>query len=407
MRLNKLTFILLFVYLTTRLFIWVFRPMEFTEIIYSYMPYAHLWDSGEVPYLEQWYEYPPATIPLFYLPHLIDKYSQNSLIAINYLQAYRGLLFLIDIGLFSIIWKVLRKYQVRPTAFTFSVLYYCFVTAKAHHFLYDTMDITFAASMSLAVAAPILWKKNSGIFFSWFGTFLAMALKLVNAPLIPVYALLDRYHWKKALLIATIAGALVWAFPLLYFRSSLQVMFVYHQMRGLQVESVPAVISSVIGSFTDSEQFIEAYKNYEITGPVSSAVKRVFDPLFYLTMSMFVLAGSILAFRAKKNHQLLRHQFTLVYIFAFMLTAKVLSTPFLIWHIPLLAMYPFTNTKQQLKMLLISFVMIALSMTAIPKIELSMIDTHQLIGVVRSLSLLALLYLVISDIQQNGKANRR
>jgi len=391
-------FSLVGLFIVTRLFIWVFRPIEFTEVTYSYMPYAHLWDSGEIPYLEQWYEYPPATIPLFYLPHLIDKFTYGQILSLNYLQVYRGMFFLIDVAIFIMIWKVLLKYQVAYQMVTIAIIYYCFVTAKAHHFIYDTMDLSFAAAMVLGVAAPIISSSSKSLFVSWLGTFLATALKLVNAPLIPVYALLDKKQWKSLFLWGGIALVIIWGLPLLYFRSSLQVMLVYHRMRGLQVESTPAVITSVINSFTHTEKFVEAYKNYEIVGPISTTVKHFFEPLFYFVIVAFITGASWVSFQTKnRDVNFLRHQLTLIYIFIFMLTAKVLSTPFLLWHIPFVAMYPYKDRKTQLVVLLVSFLIVLLSMSPIPKMAIGILDTHKLIGLARLIGFLFLLIIFLFD----------
>jgi hypothetical protein len=44
-----------------------------------------------------------------------------------------------------------------------------------------------------------------------------------------------------------------------------------------------------------------------------------------------------------------------------MLTSKVLSRPFLLWHIPLLALLPFNDWKKQLNVLSMSVIMIWVS----------------------------------------------
>jgi hypothetical protein len=376
---------LIFLFVVTRLFIWVYRPVEFTEIIYSYMPYAHRWAAGEVPYLQMWYEYPPATIPLFYLPHLIDMGSIGMPIHLNYLQAYRGMLLLIDIGLFVLIWKTLRKYKAAESVFAGGLIYYALATAKAHHFIYDTMDITFAAALSLTIAAPLLWPTMKGHLISWLGYFLAVSLKLVNAPLALVYVLLERKNLKRLLLTGIVAGTLVWLLPLAYFRSSLQVMLVYHQIRGLQVESAPAVIVSTVDAFTHSEQFIEAYKNYEVAGPVSDKVKRIFDVLFPAALLTYLIYASLKAYRlTEKQRDLMRHYLTLLYVFVFIISAKVLSTPFLLWHIPLLAMLPHKTLTKQLSFTIPSLIIIIMSMSPIPRFPVGIFTMHHIIGWIRT-----------------------
>jgi len=209
---------------------------------------------------------------------------------------------------------------------------------------------------------------------------------------------LDKKQWKSLFLWGGIALVIIWGLPLLYFRSSLQVMLVYHRMRGLQVESTPAVITSVINSFTHTEKFVEAYKNYEIVGPISTTVKHFFEPLFYFVIVAFITGASWVSFQTKnRDVNFLRHQLTLIYIFIFMLTAKVLSTPFLLWHIPFVAMYPYKDRKTQLVVLLVSFLIVLLSMSPIPKMAIGILDTHKLIGLARLIGFLFLLIIFLFD----------
>ncbi|MEA2056612.1 MAG: hypothetical protein U9O78_02795 [Patescibacteria group bacterium] len=399
---------LIFIYLFSRVLILLFPPPNFTEIIYSYMPYAHLWAGGMKPYLEQWYEYPPATIPLFYIPHLIDRESFQFFWHLNYSQAYKLILLLSDFAIFGLIWKVLKKFKVQDRVFSLSILFYTITTLKAHHFIYDTMDLVFALAIVFGLASPILFEKKwnglgleklkLGRFFGWLGFFLATAFKYINAPLGALYALLEleKKDFKKSLtkigIMMGLAFGLVWGLPLAIYRSSLQVSFLFHQFRGLQIDSAGSTIARIINAFTHSEKVEELHKNYEMVGPISSQILHVLEILFPLSIVLFLIWGMVKILRTKFSNKLkpqselhvLRIYLTLAYIFLFMIVGKVLSTPFLLWHLPLLAMFPFKNVKTQLRFLIPSLVIIFVSMTGVPRIALGVFDTHILVAVIRT-----------------------
>ncbi|HYD35348.1 MAG TPA: hypothetical protein VD999_04735 [Vitreimonas sp.] len=404
---KKLSLLLLLVFILSRSFIWVFKPPAFSEIIYSYMPYAHLWASGVTPYLEQWYEYPPATIPLFYIPHWIDKTTHGFPFHLNYSHAYRAEMLLIDVALFTLMWKVLRKLEVNKSVFVGGLLYYIVVTTKAHHFLYDTMDLAFAAAVAAGLSAPLFLSSLSGTFWSWAGFALAVALKYVNAPLALLYGLAalptkaSSQSWATYSrnlvslqllykMMAVVGGiALVWLFPLLYFRSSLMVSLVYQQIRGLQIDSTPAVFVRVADRLQPSEHVIEVYKNYEIAGPISTQVLNQLAWIFPVSIGLFLLIGIIII---GKNLHLHTHQrvpmlvwLTLGYFLVFMLTGKVLSRPFLFWHLPLLAFFPFKILKHQLAFTVPSTLMIWVTLSQASNDEVGFLTVPILVGLWRVL----------------------
>ncbi len=388
------------VFLVTRGIIWIYRPVQFTEIIYSYMPYAHLWAGGTKPYLQQWYEYPPATIPLFYLPHVIDMGTNHHWYHVDYLVSYRGMLLLVDIFLFWLMTKVLQKSKSSSTMYVMSLAYYALVTAKANHFIYDSMDLTFTCAMFVAAVAPILWQ-TKGWFIGWLGYFLAVALKYVNAPLGLMHAAFEHKNLARLFVELSIAGLLIWGVPLILFRSSLLVSFVYHQQRGLQVESAPATLARTINSFTQTERYAEVYKNYDIQGPVSSQIKRVFDVAFPISLLVYgVWASKRIIQRNPKHTHDLRIWVSLGYISCFMLTAKVLSTPFLLWHIPFVAVLPLKTWREKLPAMMASAIIIGTSMTSIPNLPLGIFSIHLLIGWVRVVAFSYLFAISVREIRR-------
>lgn len=410
----KWSILILILFIISRAYIWINRPLDFTEIIYSYMPYAHLWASGTRPYLDQWYEYPPLTIPLFYIPNLIDTYSLSSPAHINYLDAYRGMLLFIDIGIFSVLWYTLKKRKTKEPIHLIGLVYYIFVTAKANHFLYDTMDWVFAAGLTLSVATPLItspkFSKSTQRFFHvfqiWLGQFIAIGLKLLNGPLLVPFTLLHKKDRNRSLLALFLSGGLIWGIPLLLYRSSLSVMFVYHNMRGLQVDSFAAILVRFINSFTQSEQVIEIYKNYEMSGSLTTNALSLLNVIFLLSLVVFIGYTSWQAcnIRDEKKYWGFRVSITLGYVFLLMIVSKVLSRPFVLWHIPLVILFPFNTVKEQVKIVLPSIILIVATLTYIPNIPIGPFDTALLVGIIRST---AFLWMFVMWIQMHHKRYTR
>lgn len=375
-----LTLFVWVIFLVTRLLIWTNPPQEFSQIIYVYMPYAHLWASGELPYLNQWYEYPPLTIPFFYLPHLIDMSTINHWYHLNYSDAYKVVLTLTDSAIFVMIWTALKKFKASHAGIVVSLIYYSLTTLKAHSFIYDSFDLLFAAAMIVAFVGPILWKRR-GTFIGWIGYMAGIAIKYVNGPLGLVQAFVQRDNIKKLVIEVVFAGILIWILPLMYFRSSMLVTFEYHKIRGLQIESFPATLTRTINQWTRSEDVVEIAKAYDIAGPVSKQVGKIFKVIFPISLIIYMIFSIYLL--QKSNRSLASKMsiwIALGYICVFMITSPVLSTPYLLWHIPFVALLPTENIRRKKWIMTVSFLIIFAGMTYFPNISLGFLTSHIWIG---------------------------
>ncbi len=377
-------------FIFSRYLTWQWKPLNFSEIIYSYMPYAHLWASGTRPYLDQWYEYPPATIPIFYIPHLIDMATLHHWYHLDYGQVYRLQMLVFDSMIFLLIWRTLIVLKIKRQSTLLALGYYMLTTLKAHDFIYDTMDISFSFFILASATLPIIFKNKVGMLTGWLSYFLAVGLKLLNAPLALLYLLLDRNQWKKSILMAGIAFILIWGLPMVVYRSSLQVLLVYQNIRGLQIDAAGTIVGRIINNFTQTETVIEVYKNYELSGPYSTVILQILNITLPVSILIFVIWFGLKIWQQKSQHSVDRISLTLGYILLLMLVSKVLSRPFMLWHIPLLAIFPFRSIKEQLLIYTISFTAITVTMSALPNALVLGLNLPLWAGIVRTVCFIVL-----------------
>jgi hypothetical protein len=99
--------------------------------------------------------------------------------------------------------------------------------------------------------------------------------------------------------------------------------------RPVQVESVPATVLSLASLVGWPSAFDHTFNSFNITGPGDRAVSTLFSVLFVI--------GSVFVFYRQATGRLTLRQACLACVCLLLATSKVLSTQYLIWVLPLVA----------------------------------------------------------------------
>jgi len=364
---NKLFIIIFLAFLLSRFYVLKFPPPHYSDVSHDYERYANMWWYGLPPYLKHYYEYPPATIPLLLFPLWLDLSGVGS-----YYTNYRVQIFVFEIFLFLIILKILKKIKTRPLSKYLAAIFYILIGMVAKDFWYEGLDLVFIGFYVIALAAWFLEKKYKlgSRILSWFFFWLSTAIKFMSGPLALPFLASQKEKLKKNLIAAFIGFLLVWGLPLAIFRSSLSVSLVFHLNRGAKYASFPSFIIEAVNQFTNSESRLDQPPDFQFVGPVSDLILKIFTPIFFLGVLGVVIFAFLKILKSSKKGKNLGRllKYSLIYIFTIFLTGKVFSSPFHIWTVPLITIFPFKNVKNQL--LVLAFVSYLVIVDTTPWIRL-------------------------------------
>lgn len=327
-------------FLLSRIYILLNPPANYSDVFHDYRRYAVMWSDGLTPYLKHLYEYPPATIPVIYLPEVLNRANIG-----HYYENYRFGVFLIDLVISWLIISQILALKIKPLNRNLALSFYLVAPVIAKDFFYDGIDWLFIGSFSLAL---IYWGRQK-IF--WLLFWLSTGIKLLTAPLAAVWF---RRDWRLMLF----GFLLIWGLPLMLFRSSLSVMWTYNNSRGIKYAAFPSFVVETINNFTHTEVRRNEPPDFEWQGPVSSAAQKVVSVVFPLSILLVILYG----WRLSTDYQSMI-KISLVYFLTIFFTAKIFSQPFHLWYVPLLTLYPFKSTKQQLSMMGLALLLLIVDTT--------------------------------------------
>lgn len=324
----------------SRLYILFNPPVNYSDVFHDYRRYAEMWASGLTPYLKHLYEYPPLTIPVLYLPEVFNRLNIG-----HYYQNYRLQIFLLDLVISYFIFRQIIKLKTKPAIKILSLIFYNLAPVIAKDFFYEGIDWIFIGSLSLA----IIYSSRRLLF--WILFWLSTGIKLLTAPLAAVFLKKD---WRQMIL----GFILVWGLPLLIFRSSLGVMFVYNNARAIKYASFPSFVVETVNYFTHSEVRRNEPPDFEWQGPVSDTAEKVVGIVFPLSLFLVL----VYAWSKPKTYAF-SLKISLIFFLTMFFTAKIFSQPFHLWYVPLIALYPFKSTKHQLLMMGLALLLLIVDTT--------------------------------------------
>ncbi len=370
--------LLFVIFLISRIWVLQHPPANYSDVTHDYERYANQWRYGLTPYRQIMFEYPPAVIPLIALPLELDQRGIG-----KYYLNYRIQMFTFEIILFTaMVFCVLRVRKETESKHLglqdwrswIPLIFYIGAGILAKDYWYEGIDLIFFGSFTLGLMF-VLAKHQTFLkrVFLWTLFWLSVAIKIMTLPLaFPIY-LTKTLPWKKELLACVLGGVLVWGVPIVLYRSSLSVFITFHANRPMKYGAFGSYIVEAINDYTRSEYRLMEAPDFPMIGPVAKNVTAVSKTA--LPLAVILILGyawsSAQSLKKAKNPRLARFEYltriSLLYIFTLFLVGKTFSSPFHIWYLPLMVVYPFSSFSQQL--LSYSAVLLMLGLDTTPFIQ--------------------------------------
>ena len=302
-----------------------------SEVGTLYFRYAESMVSGNMPYSDFDAEYPPFAMLMILLPRLISWDSFSYQIAfgiVSYVFLLAGLYWTYGIA---------ERYTEHPKRIC--DLYIIF-TIILLDFVLDRYDIF---PMVMMIGAMYLFSKEK-YPAAWLILAIAAATKLYPALAIPFFIIwhLKRKESRNILVGLGLCVAVAAVCMLPFAIKDMDTMFTfltYHMDRGLQTEAPISGIFMLLDKLGLTEiTYRFDYGSDNIYGSVPDAIAKVMMPLMALCIVALCCYHAYLTFRKGDDNALTVIMFTLAALMAFMLISKVLSSQYLVWIIPFIAL---------------------------------------------------------------------
>jgi hypothetical protein len=293
--------------------------------------------SGQTPYTEFDFEYPPAAVIIFAIPGLAAKYLGH------YDLMYRLFMMLFDLGIFCVLYGItgfLYKSDIKKILKVLA--FYLLLTSLTFQIVLDRFDLAVAFMLLLSIYLIIARKQWIwGYFLLWLAT-LTKLFPIILIPLIFVYEYLNYKDRNRAVLdfgyglasfLVLFASFFAWCGP--WWNSVLA----YHGERGLQIESLYSSVLLVGKLLGGAGELVRGHGAFELVSPGTSFLAKLSLPLTgALILGIYYIFWKVLSRRKRADHPDYLIKTIFGCLIAFVVFNKVFSPQYLLWLFPLVAL---------------------------------------------------------------------
>lgn len=360
-----------------------------TEVIRDRFPDADQLFNGDIPITE----YPPLSLIFFVIPRIFfsDPFGYNI--------GYVIMIFVITIVGLHLMRRTAESLNMNPV---WAMTIYSVLIALLLEYVADRYDII-PAVMTLASFYFFINKKMPAAFII---LALAMMTKLYPAILLPIYLIIymAERDWKG---FATgtvwfLIGAAVVALPCLLIEPDLIMGFMgYHSVRPLEIDSFAATLIYPFSLFGLTDVWIQAstdagsYGSDNLRGPLCDAVAPWLTPIMMVLIVLFILWYGNVRYRLEKvdERAFVLSAAIFISLMIFILVGKVLSSQYIIWVIPFLALSLLLMKDHKLK-----WRIFWLSVATVVLTQINFAYTYLVTGGGESISSLSIIMILVRNL---------
>lgn len=326
----------------------------------------HYWNSslkllqGQLPYRDFPLEYPPLALLPFVLPHLVTlnkSLNFNDYVLFFVLQN-AALSSLVSLVLVEVVSYWQRKRNTVPILLVYALL--ILVSVPLLPWRYDL----FPALLTLLAMLSVMAKRPMVAGF-WLG--FGSVVKLYPVLLLPVFSAYylagKEYRMLLRLLLSSVGTIGIFLLPfILVAPGNLFSFLSYHQMRGLQLESVAAGVISLAHVLGLTEaKLVHNFGALHLESPLADIALKLLPLAFILVFGVMLVNCLSRFWEERTKGSAITSESLVAYVvlslLTFIVTNKVFSPQYIIWLLPFA---PLLRFRQAVLLLVISMMTIVI-----------------------------------------------